>query len=284
MEQSYSKIQSVREDAASQLTTQRLVLGLLLVRLLNGVIVYLTYDASPIVVFIANLLYLLFTYFLTAILIWRELERLHEYFIGKLALVIFILSKPVILLLWVSGLFPNMTLALRIAPLVLTPVSIWLAWVLWKAGNVKLNVRRHLPAWLLVGALTGTALAFLFSGLAGQPAEAPVKSITPLMAVILLTVNLSSAAVDEEPLFRGFLWGWLIKRGWREGWIWLFQAFLFWAAHLYYLGRMPLSLWVIVPVSGLALGLLAWRARDIAPPMVAHGIIDGLTQILAGLW
>jgi membrane protease YdiL (CAAX protease family) len=126
-------------------------------------------------------------------------------------------------------------------------------------------------------------VAFFFAGLAREQAGIEAKSITPLMAAILLTVNLSSAAVDEEPLFRGFLWGWLLKRGWRDGWILLFQAVFFWAGHLYYLGRMPLSLWVIVPVSGVALGLLAWRSRDIAPAMVAHGIIDGLTQALAGL-
>jgi hypothetical protein len=47
----------------------------------------------------------------------------------------------------------------------------------------------------------------------------------------------------EEPLFRGFLWGWLKKQGW-----------------------------------------IAWRARDIAPAMIAHGMIDGVAQIVGGTW
>jgi hypothetical protein len=36
--------------------------------------------------------------------------------------------------------------------------------------------------------------------------------------------QMTNAAVFEEPLFRSFLWGHLQIAGWKNGWIWLFQA------------------------------------------------------------
>jgi membrane protease YdiL (CAAX protease family) len=94
--------------------------------------------------------------------------------------------------------------------------------------------------------------------------------------------QLGYAAVTEEPLFRGFLWGYLRNLGWREVWIWLFQAGLFWLSHFYYFSRMPISFW-LVPIGALILGALAWRSRSIATSMAAHAAMNGLTQPLANL-
>jgi len=52
----------------------------------------------------------------------------------------------------------------------------------------------------------------------------------------IFMAQLCNAATLEEPLFRGFLWGYLRLQGWNEKWIWLFQALLFWVGHIYYLG------------------------------------------------
>jgi len=52
-------------------------------------------------------------------------------------------------------------------------------------------------------------------------------------------------------------------------------------AHLYYLGKYPLSFWVIVPLSGLLFGLLAWGSRSIATSMLGHGLVNGVGQMVA---
>ncbi len=84
------------------------------------------------------------------------------------------------------------------------------------------------------------------------------------------------AAVSEEPLFRGFLWGYLRKGGWSDGWICLFQAGLFMLGHIYYLNSLPISFWIIVPTGGLVLGWLAWRSRSIATSISAHATLNAL--------
>jgi len=84
------------------------------------------------------------------------------------------------------------------------------------------------------------------------------------------------AGVAEEPLFRGFLWGALRKTGWKDAWIWLLQAGLFTLAHMYYFGRNPISLFIIVPVGALALGLIAWKTRSISSSLAMHGIDNAL--------
>jgi membrane protease YdiL (CAAX protease family) len=88
--------------------------------------------------------------------------------------------------------------------------------------------------------------------------------------------QLGYAAVTEEPLFRGFLWGYLRKSGWKEIWIWLTQAGLFALGHIYYLNKAPLSFGIIVPVGALVMGLFAWRSRSIATSMAAHGAMNAL--------
>ncbi|WP_282433334.1 CPBP family intramembrane glutamic endopeptidase [Desulfosporosinus sp. FKA] len=92
-------------------------------------------------------------------------------------------------------------------------------------------------------------------------------------------VQLNSAAILEEPLFRGFFWGYLKNRGWKESWIWLTQAGLFVIGHIYYINKAPLSFWIIVPLSGLVLGFLVWRTRTIATSMVAHGLINSVADL-----
>jgi membrane protease YdiL (CAAX protease family) len=68
---------------------------------------------------------------------------------------------------------------------------------------------------------------------------------------------------------------------WKECWIWLFQAALFMLGHIYYLGTYNYSFWIIAPLSGLILGLLAWRTRSIGTSMIAHGIVNALGNIVA---
>jgi hypothetical protein len=79
---------------------------------------------------------------------------------------------------------------------------------------------------------------------------------------------MSTAAIDEEPLFRGFLWGYLRDLGWKEKWILIFQAFLFWTIHINYWNKFPFI--ILLPFLGLLLGILAWRSRSIATSMAAH--------------
>jgi membrane protease YdiL (CAAX protease family) len=90
------------------------------------------------------------------------------------------------------------------------------------------------------------------------------------------------AAVMEEPLFRGFLWGYLRIAKLNNFWIWIFQALFFTAGHVYYLPSEPLGTWFIrMILPALLLGLIAWGAKSIFASMVTHGTFNAVSDMLA---
>lgn len=95
--------------------------------------------------------------------------------------------------------------------------------------------------------------------------------------------GMSHAAILEEPLFRGFLWGWLREKGWAERRILVFQMVLFCLAHLPRYWQEPQVLLFSLPAGGLFLGWLAWKTRSVAPTMVAHGIYNAFVGMIEGL-
>ena len=260
--------------------TLLLIAGLLLLRLpfLAG----LTYLLKPAPYWLGSW-FEIGTYLLTVVLIWWERDRLTEFHIDRLALVIIILFKPIetiIRAFWgndESGLaFP------KLPGLAFWVIAVGL-FVMLRLGRPKLSKIRALDLrWFVIGALVGVAVAILLGyPMSLQIDDSSLTTAPELFPIIFMVVlsfvyQLGYAAVTEEPLFRGFLWGYLRRMGWKETWIWLFQAGLFCLGHIYYLGKSPISFWVIVPTGALVMGFLAWRSRSIATSMAAHGAMNAL--------
>ncbi len=258
-------------------TTNRLILALLAIRILMGAMELAFYSDEGIFLSIVSKTYTLMTYLLTAILIWRERDHLSLFFIGKLAVLIFIVGKPYQLLAGLLGLVPYVNL-LPLLPFL--PIAIGLFYFLWKNRPLSIANAPHIVGWSLVGILAGIAFAFFVAHL--NDLQGFINGYAPSIKDLFFipSVQLGNAAIYEEPLFRGFLWGYLRQRGWKDLPILLVQASLFWLSHPSHAIYYPLSFWIVCPLAGLLLGLIAWRARDIAPSMFAHGLIDGLGQIL----
>jgi membrane protease YdiL (CAAX protease family) len=84
------------------------------------------------------------------------------------------------------------------------------------------------------------------------------------------------AAIPEETLFRGFLWGALRKIRINDFWILLFQAALFTAGHIHLLNiPNPMLNLSLIFIGTIIFGLLAWRSRSIAASMMAHAFFNG---------
>ncbi len=259
-------------------TTARLILALLALRIFTGVM-ELFYNTSPEILRSAtSISYVVFTYLITAILIWRERDHLSIFFIGKLAVLLFILSKPYQVLIWLLGLAPYVKIYIVVLFL---PVSIVLLVALWKARPLSISNPPHLLHSSAVAILAGIAFGVFTAYINTFQAFEQGYSTSIKDLFLVPSVQLGNAAVYEEPLFRGFLWGYLRQRGWNNLPILLVQAGLFWLSHPVLATLYPFSFWIIVPLAGLLLGLIAWRARDIAPGMFAHGLIDGLGQVVA---
>jgi membrane protease YdiL (CAAX protease family) len=134
-----------------------------------------------------------------------------------------------------------------------------------------------LLASVLIG--IGFSLFIAFPGYIIGDQDAQTRS-SPFLSVffaigLALNHESSHAAILEEPIFRGFLWGYLANRGWRDKSIWIIQGALFWLAHLSYWDR-PYTFFVTVPAGSLLLGWLAWRSRSVGACMVAHGLFNAL--------
>jgi membrane protease YdiL (CAAX protease family) len=221
------------------------------------------------------------TYLVTALLIWSERDRLREFNIDTLAVVFFALGKPVQGLLGLLKIPSWNHLTPDVAIMAVAAVILIATWL--RKHQSMPGFSTHNWTWLLIAAAIGTICGILAAlGLRYFSPEAK-QSVSLTDFFFMPLIQLMNAATYEEPLFRGFLWGYLQKLGWQDLWIWLFQAFLFWIGHLYYLFAAPFSLWIVVPLGGLVLGWLAWRTRSVAISMVGHGFyngIGGLVQIL----
>jgi membrane protease YdiL (CAAX protease family) len=226
------------------------------------------------------------TYFLICFLIWWERRQLEEFHIDAAALLLIILIRPVqtlILSYWgvESPLaFPHPS------GLALWVISFGLAVALWRSGFKPSRFMARSLTWLLIGFVVGVVLSImenfptvrsmLTNGYSSQMELMPVLSSSGLN----LLYHLGFAPINEEPLFRGFLWGYLRQLRWKETWILFFQAALFTSAHIYIAKQFPLMFWVFIPIAAILFGVLTWRSRSIAPAIFAHAMVNGSVYFL----
>lgn len=223
-------------------------------------------------------IYQIGTYLLTAFLIWWETDDLAEYHIDPLALMIIILFKPIqTLILKYWGIEEDPLTFPNIPSLIIWVIAIVFTIGVWLKRSKLPSIKPVSIGWLIVGIPVGLAISIVLSFPESfQMSLVDGLSVKEILGQIplLFFQQTGYAAVLEEPLFRGFLWGYLHKLKWHEVWIWLFQAGLFSFSHIYYLNRYPISFWIGMPVSALVLGWLVWRSRTIASSMMAHGMMN----------
>lgn len=231
------------------------------------------------------------TYFLTALLIWWERDRLAEFHIDGLALGL-LLVKPLNALFYVP--LGNFFYLLYI------PIGIGLAVALFRCCPEVYRPNKKSWTWLAVGILTGIALGitagYIFSHFQnngiGWVERKPLSVIftNPVLAIEYFSkMFLGSifqtfyAGAAEEPLFRGFLWGALRRLGWRNRWICVFQAGLFCLGHIFYIPAKLYWSLAFTFITGLAFGVLAYRSRSIATSMAAHGFNNGCGDVFVNM-
>lgn len=231
------------------------------------------------------------TYLYTACLIWWERDRLADFHIDRLALAVIILFKPVqtilLVVIWRANenplAFPNLpSLAFWI-------IALGLFLALWLSHAPLPKLSRLSFGWFGVGILVGfiaTLITAYPASLQIDKSQIQIYSTSDNLALLLQApgyffYHLGYAAVSEEPLFRAFLWVYLHKAGWKTIWIWLFQAALFTLAHIYYITKLPISFWLIVPLAGLIFGALVWRSKTISSSLAAHATMNALVETMS---
>ena len=226
-----------------------------------------------------NPVYQVVTYAGTALLIWWLRDRLAIYHMDTISLGLIVLFKPL------QTLILPLLIGSQVAPLAFPQplalvcwlIAILLALALWPGRKNLPVLPRSSIRWLIVGAVAGVGWAFL-AGLALIPFTAPpAKMNIPFDLSVLLAFpyQLGYAALAEEPLFRGLLWGQLRLAKWRMGWICLTQAVLFTLVHANLRSQSnPLPLFVIIFMGALMMGLLAWKSHSIAASSLFHAFYN----------
>lgn len=219
------------------------------------------------------------TYLLTALMILLLKDNLAKYKFNLLAIIVFLLA-PIIKAVFYSTVAKNLPVGDLEFSKFQVVVSIVLC-VLLIVSHAKVHKENwiYYVKWivvaLVVGVLVGSAIGLVYSHYQSKSMIPP----TFLLLVFAFLTQLSNAAALEEPLFRGFLWGFLEGKGWKQVWVWLFQAALFCSAHAYYLPQSPVF-FVGTFVTGLILGLLVWLSKSVGTSMIAHGLINSVADIV----
>lgn len=252
--------------------------GLLLLRF--PVIILPCYGLLPISKDMGLMLFQIGTYLLTAVMILLKRDCLEKYHIDRLSLGLLVFAPLGCFV--TQGILQGGWSELPVSTCVngIFALLFLLALLLWKP-EIGSGERKCMGRWVSLAIIVALCQSLVTGWLIHFQRTIPPEARIYLpgeavRAVLLIFTQLSTAAALEEPLFRGFLWGTLRDRGWREVHIWLFQALLFTLGHIYYLGPANLSFFVIVPVGTLILGFAAWRSRSIGISMLIHGISNSL--------
>jgi membrane protease YdiL (CAAX protease family) len=102
-----------------------------------------------------------------------------------------------------------------------------------------------------------------------------------IVGSILFTVrdNLSFTVTIEEPIFRGFLWGYLCKLGWEENKVIAVQAVLFWFLHLRSFSFLLIFL-LSLPLIILTYNYLVQRSKQIFPSIISHLLYNTMVSLI----
>jgi membrane protease YdiL (CAAX protease family) len=223
------------------------------------------------------------TYLLIAFLIWWEQDDLLKFHIDTPALLMILLLRPaqtLILAHWhvdAPMAFPSLP------SLIIWTISIILIISLWRSGYKITGFTRSTAGWLIFGVLLGICISIAENVSVFRSMLSNTDSFPPSVLAsgsINILYHLGFAPINEEPLFRGFLWGMLRQLKLSDGWILVIQTLLFSSAHVYFANQYPLMFWVYIPIAAITFGLLTLHSRSIGPAILTHGLINGSAYVV----
>ncbi len=183
----------------------------------------------------------------------------------------------VLLLLRFSIFIPHVFWIYIITTGITTYFAIKLVWS--ERADFHIQVPSRYDLWIWGGALglaaagTNIWIRWKYTGVA------PVLDQGWYLQIVFLPIiQFLVAATAEEPLFRGLLWGYLKRLGRPDWLILVVQALLFFVGHAYYARPGLYSNWGSTLLMGFVFGIAAWKTRSILPSMIAHALVNGLTQ------
>ncbi len=199
-----------------------------------------------------NVAFELMAYLLIYLFIWVNQNDLASFHLDKLSIIFTILFSSILRI--ETNKYPY----LWVAAIGFWIISLYLLVILVRKWSILPMVKLN---WIIVSIPIGFALPFLFNFFINVKFDIINEFGTLgrfLYYSLFVAINqLGHAPIQEEILFRGLLWGYLLRLGWDDKRIWLFQAFLFLLAHLYYL-QLGIVYWSYTGIIGLPFAGMAF--------------------------
>lgn len=260
-------------------SASRLMLALLLAVPLLAFALSLTYALRPFAVspYLSQAIHFA-GFIVVALLVMLRRQTLRHYYIDKVSLITILLFAGFLGPVPTSA--PIWFAATSILAHALVALFIW-----WRLRGSEILTEGRM-ARIIPYALLGLAVAVanqLITTRLQLPFQSLIEGLTllgPLSAVDLFATRMGMVASIEEPIFRGFLLGYLIHdRGWNPHIAVVGQTILFWAPHIYQVGN-PFHFWLALPMTGIMYGYLTLWTKSIAPAIFAHGVHEWSLAIL----
>lgn len=103
------------------------------------------------------------------------------------------------------------------------------------------------------------------------------SAANPVMILIeKIFDNLSFVTLIEEIMFRGILWKYLRNLGFREDTAFWGQAIVFWLFHAWKIVGTPISFFITIPMTTLAVSFLVYKSKQVFPSIVLHTLLNSL--------
>ncbi|HIW33556.1 MAG TPA: CPBP family intramembrane metalloprotease [Candidatus Paenibacillus intestinavium] len=180
-----------------------------------------------------------------------------------------------------SGTLTGLTIAI-ILMLGLYYIAIYPQRLTWSILGLRRFPMAHWKTILLTTAflmIVGTLVLIVTSYFGNATENSKTDSLMQNINLFTLAIALISAAVIspiyEEIFYRGFIYCWLRNRIGVGGGM-IVSAFIFMIAHYPTTNTMPLNF-----LDGLVLAWIYERTGSIWPAVIVHGLINGLTIVIA---
>jgi membrane protease YdiL (CAAX protease family) len=267
---------NVKEFAPKKTIGIQIVYGLLLIILLLQTIPFLVSKLNFELISSQALSYLYYVYITLmylslSVLIYFEVEKLEEFHFDRFTVVTFVLGSIIRPRLGIRGegvflILIGLAGILVICTLILKKPSI---------PKTKLQ-------WVIAGIVISSMAAILLT-LLGFTLWSPgenINNIRVMNVLSLIVIEFSSAPIMEEVLLRGFLWGYLRRKGYSESKVFWVQGILFWLLHI---GKIfsPFTFFVFIPIFTMLYSKLTLHSKQLFPAVIAHLLVN-VVSVLFG--
>jgi membrane protease YdiL (CAAX protease family) len=108
-----------------------------------------------------------------------------------------------------------------------------------------------------------------------------VDNILVIIPFILAFISsMSQSVILEEPIFRGFLFGYLTEKKVKPYLVIIITGFLFWISHIASYEKVTFF-FIYLPVVSLFLGVITYKSKSILPAIICHGLWNASIYIFS---